>query len=397
MKKLTALLTGVLACSALSSQPCTKLFFSEYIEGSSFNKAIEIFNPSDVPIDLSSYKIATFFNGATSASTMLLHGVVQPQSTYAICHKQATVSLKSLCQDSTTTVFNFNGNDAIALLNGTDTADIFGQIGSASYWLFGEDSAVNRTLVRNAEVNEGTTDAVLGFTQWTVYPQDDFTHIGSHDFTPCISSADTVIHFSVTSANVTENEGTYTISLSLNQAEHYNDFSVDISLKSASPESAKTDDINEFSDITLIFPKDSSVIKTSISITDDTETETTEMFVFVLRNATNGAILGADSLFTLTVTDDDSIVVSGLPNKTENNRITIYPNPAKNNFTLLVNTTDVNAGITLYNMIGNTVYKQQHTINNGVLNINVNLPNGFYYGTIDNNKTKESFKIEVLH
>ena len=33
------------------------LFFSEYIEGSSYNKALEIYNPTDSPVDLSQYQL----------------------------------------------------------------------------------------------------------------------------------------------------------------------------------------------------------------------------------------------------------------------------------------------------------------------------------------------------
>ena len=45
------------------------LFFSEYIEGSSNNKALEIFNSTGAAIDLaaSGYVVQYYFNGAMTA------------------------------------------------------------------------------------------------------------------------------------------------------------------------------------------------------------------------------------------------------------------------------------------------------------------------------------------
>ena len=51
-------------------------FFSEYIEGSSYNKALEIYNPSNVAIDLAAglYNIQFYFNGnATAGGDYLLN------------------------------------------------------------------------------------------------------------------------------------------------------------------------------------------------------------------------------------------------------------------------------------------------------------------------------------
>ena len=39
------------------------LFISEYIEGSSNNKAIEIYNPTDTAIDLTGYRLEIYSNG----------------------------------------------------------------------------------------------------------------------------------------------------------------------------------------------------------------------------------------------------------------------------------------------------------------------------------------------
>ena len=55
---------------------CTDLFFSEYIEGWSNNKALEIYNPTNQEVDLSAYSISRYSNGGTSPSTTQLSGII---------------------------------------------------------------------------------------------------------------------------------------------------------------------------------------------------------------------------------------------------------------------------------------------------------------------------------
>lgn len=194
MQKLTTLFMATSFVVAASAQPCSQLFFSEYIVGSSNNKAVEVFNPTNDTVNLSGYKIVNFHNGyttATSAYIFNLAGIILPHGTFAVCRKSASDALKSRCQDSTTSSsLNFNGDDAIALIYHSDTLDIIGQIGEdpGSYWHFGRDSTKNQTLVRKAFVNQGSRDSSVSFHQWNGFPKDDFSHLGSHSFIPCDST-----------------------------------------------------------------------------------------------------------------------------------------------------------------------------------------------------------------
>ena len=68
------------------AQP-TELFFSEYIEGTSNNKALEIFNGTGAPVDLAAngYLIQMFFNGNSAAGvTIGLTGTVAPGDVYVV-------------------------------------------------------------------------------------------------------------------------------------------------------------------------------------------------------------------------------------------------------------------------------------------------------------------------
>ena len=65
---LAALVPLVFSLGSARATP-TELFFSEYIEGTSNNKALEIFNGTSAPVDLTAagYDVQMFFNGSSSA------------------------------------------------------------------------------------------------------------------------------------------------------------------------------------------------------------------------------------------------------------------------------------------------------------------------------------------
>ena len=81
---------GLPVAAALPAAPAsaaapTELFFSEYIEGSSNNKALEIYNGTGAPIDLAAggYQVQMYYNGATTAGlTITLTGTVAAGDVY---------------------------------------------------------------------------------------------------------------------------------------------------------------------------------------------------------------------------------------------------------------------------------------------------------------------------
>src|SRR5215212_9977234 len=63
------------------------LFFSEYIEGSSNNKALELYNPSSTAVNLATagYTVEMYFNGATTVGfTATLTGNVPANGTFVL-------------------------------------------------------------------------------------------------------------------------------------------------------------------------------------------------------------------------------------------------------------------------------------------------------------------------
>jgi endonuclease I len=164
-----------------------ELFISEYIEGSSNNKFLEIYNPTGASIDLSSYDIVTYVNGsATVSNTLTLSGTIASESTFVIENSSENLSVTSDLSTSNT-VMQFNGNDVVALRKASTIIDIIGQIGvdPGSTWA-GTCSSESNTLIRNTAITEGDTDGSDAFTtdtEWSCTSVDDVTNLGTHTIT----------------------------------------------------------------------------------------------------------------------------------------------------------------------------------------------------------------------
>jgi len=299
-------LTVALLISVLFSAQaqCTDLFFSEYVEGSSNNKAVEIYNPTAIAVNLATYRVQLYTNGAVTPNTTLtLTGTLNPGAVYVICHPSANDSIKSVAA-TTSNVVNFNGNDAVILLKGNDTLDAIGRVGEnpGTSWTVGTGSTLDKTLIRKFDIQEGTKDWAIGVTQWDVLPRDTI-RLGAHSMLSCGVITDTLVRFSPVSATVSENAGTYNINIQLNAASSSTTFEVDVVLIGGTGDST---DIEDYTTQTITFAPGTSSQQLTINITDDADQEPAETFVFRLVNPTNGLLLGADSIFTLTIAASDA-------------------------------------------------------------------------------------------
>jgi predicted extracellular nuclease len=174
-------------CNSVSSGSCSELFISEYIEGTGDNKYLEIYNPSDVLIDLSSYDIVRYSNGsATVTNTLTLSGTISPKGTYVIENSSETLSVNADFSTADGTM-TFNGDDAIALRKSSVLIDVIGQIGTdpGTEWSGATctSGTADGALRRNATVNKGDADGSNTFdpdTEWTCAAVDDVSDLGSY-------------------------------------------------------------------------------------------------------------------------------------------------------------------------------------------------------------------------
>ena len=95
MGLVSSLLVPAFPATSTAETISTDLLISEYVEGSSFNKALELYNSSEVALDLSDYTLELYANGATAATaTLALAGTLASEDTYVLHHKDASAELK---------------------------------------------------------------------------------------------------------------------------------------------------------------------------------------------------------------------------------------------------------------------------------------------------------------
>lgn len=172
------LVLPVMPSKVLAVTNASDLIISEYIEGSSNNKALELYNGTGSDINLSEYSLELYANGASAYTANLnLSGQLDTGKTYVITHGSANADLKAKGNLSNSTVMAFNGDDAIVLKKSSEIIDSFGQMGKQIKW--GE----NVTLVRNSLVTTGDkipSDAFDVTLEWIKYGIDTFENLGSH-------------------------------------------------------------------------------------------------------------------------------------------------------------------------------------------------------------------------
>lgn len=197
----------------------TDLIISEYVEGSSNNKYIEIFNASSSSVTLSDYEVRLFINGATTASsTQNLGSLTGGPSTLAagavlvLRNGQANLSLPAgVTAFVSSGVTGYNGDDALAIWKTSANAyvDIFGVIGTdpGTGWTGGSNSTLDKTLRRKSTVGAGVTSNPASFstlgTQWDQFDVDTASGLGSHSLTTFLTGFQNADAGNTTSLNVT--------------------------------------------------------------------------------------------------------------------------------------------------------------------------------------------------
>ncbi|MFM2622023.1 ExeM/NucH family extracellular endonuclease [Vibrio owensii] len=164
-------LLALTIASALSANANAEIIISQYVEGGSYNKAVEIANTGDAAVTLTGYELAKSSNGGgTWGSTLDLSQVtLQANQVYVLAHGDASDAIKAVADITDKSVANFNGDDPIALLKDGEVHDIIGVMGDVD---FGKDT----TLVRNSDAL--TPSATYDASQWTAFEKDNIDGLG---------------------------------------------------------------------------------------------------------------------------------------------------------------------------------------------------------------------------
>ncbi len=195
--------------TSLFSQDCSDLFISEYVEGSSNNKAIEIYNPTSEAIDLSGYKIERYSNGSSSVTDdMDLSGTINPYDVWIVTNGDTDTSnqfgyielelynMANQWSPGYPSPLYMNGNDAIALSKNGTIIDLIGKIGEDPGDGWTDDVTAgftdanggtwwtkNHTLVRKSTVLKGVTSSPILFdatSEWDSLSINTWTELGAH-------------------------------------------------------------------------------------------------------------------------------------------------------------------------------------------------------------------------
>ncbi len=174
-----------------TSSSGNELFFSEYVEGSGNNKAIEIVNITGSSIDLSQYNLRRQSNGAGAWSTrydlsgMLASGdvvvVINGAADDATILAEADITVPNNGTAPFGEPLNFNGNDPVGLFKDNALIDIIGVFDGGS-----GNFAQNTTLRRKSSVT-GPTTTFDEANEWDSFPINTVDGLGSHTSTASVN------------------------------------------------------------------------------------------------------------------------------------------------------------------------------------------------------------------
>ena len=163
----------------------TDLIISEYVEGSSLNKALEFYNGTGAAIDLAAgdYSVEFYANANTTAGlTIDLVGTIANGDVFVLA--QASAVLPITPDQTNTSTSWYNGNDTVVLKKGTTIIDSLGKIAeNPAEWGTGDTSTLDNTLRRKPEICTGDIDPNDAFDpsiEWIGYPNNTFDGLGSH-------------------------------------------------------------------------------------------------------------------------------------------------------------------------------------------------------------------------
>ena len=201
--------------AADGSSNASELFFSEYIEGSSFNKGLEIANFTGISIDLSVYSIQKQTNGAGDwSSELALTGTLAQGEVFIVVNTSADQLMLNEADIITGGgALTFNGNDPVGLFKNGVLIDILGTFNDTNNF------AQNTTLTRKSNI--GSPSTTYSIAEWDTHTSNTFTFLGSHIFDSSTSNEVCDIPTLLAADNITSTSADLNWSV-VNEANSYN-------------------------------------------------------------------------------------------------------------------------------------------------------------------------------
>ncbi len=174
----------LLAVPSLAQIP--DLIISEYIEGSSYNKVLEIYNGTDYVINLGTYTLELYANGSMDPNVINLGNAdLSSRDVFVVANPSASAAVLGQT-DLTSSLLNFSGNDALVIRRDGVVIDRLGQVGfdPLTSWNCARGSTANATLRRSEGTCAGDEDYLSAFdpcSEYEFFPTDTFDDLGQHN------------------------------------------------------------------------------------------------------------------------------------------------------------------------------------------------------------------------
>ena len=212
MKQILLSISALLVMSVNAQiTDCTELFFSEYVEGYGQNKALEVYNPTALTVDLSAYQIERYSNGTTNSSAggvtnltgmlvsgdafVITSGETDTSSTFGFIDP-ILFSMSDFSEPvgSYPTPLHMNGNDAMVLTKNGQIIDVIGKVGedpasgawtddAASGFTMGSWWTAQHTLIRKNTILYGDNNGIDLFDpslEWDSLVIGSWNNLGVH-------------------------------------------------------------------------------------------------------------------------------------------------------------------------------------------------------------------------
>lgn len=175
-----------------------------------------------------------------------------------------------------------------------------------------DGNTVNTTLTGNIPLNlQGGQILWIRFYDVNIVGSDD--GLAADDFAASFTTnnggpQDTLVRFSPIAGSVAENGGSFTLNLTYGPVSPSTAFTARVSLKSGA-----ASDLGNYTTQTIHFAAGVSTATVPVTITDNNILDGNRNYVFAVRGPSGAMIVGNDSLFTLTVIDNETPVGPQVP------------------------------------------------------------------------------------
>lgn len=166
------------------------LVISEYVEGSGTDKAIEIFNPTPYPAELSEYSLLVSFDGGTAVQQVTLSGTLLYGDNFVVVDDGSSQALLDLA-DLVWAELDFTGDDAVVLYHQDQPVDSIGRLGEdpgqawlvwdiiGGVWGSTQDNSLQKYPLACAVSDRVPNDVYLTLGRWHVAGVDTFSDLGN--------------------------------------------------------------------------------------------------------------------------------------------------------------------------------------------------------------------------